>query len=129
MQAPEVKALVEQRIAEKAMAADEVLLRLAEQARAEQSEYLRSDGNVDLERLLGDGKGHLIKGTSWDSKGNLVISFYDAQAALVHLGKYLGLFTDRIQVVDEDWDPEKWREKQERQLRDVEALDGPDNVE
>ncbi len=77
------------------MQADEVLLRLAEQARSEQTAYLQPDGTVDLARMIADGKGHLVKGTKWDNrKGNLTIEFYDAQAALVHLGKHLGVFKE-----------------------------------
>jgi len=77
------------------MGADEVLTRLAQQARAEYADYLRPDGTVDLARMLADGKGHLIKGTKWDNRsGKLTVEFYDAQAALVHLGKHLGIFKE-----------------------------------
>lgn len=75
------------------MGPDEVLLRLAEQARAEYSAYLQIDGTVDLARLLQDGKGHLIKGIKETAHGR-TIEFYDGQAALVHLGKHHGLFKD-----------------------------------
>ena len=94
--------LIQQRIQEKAMAADEVLLRLGEQARAEHAEYIRADGSVDLERLLKDGKGHLVKGTKWDRQGNLVVDFYDAQSALVHIGKHHKMFTERHEVTGKD---------------------------
>lgn len=80
------------------MGADEVLVRLAQQARAEYALYLCDDGTVDLARLLADGKGHLIKGTKWDRLGNLVVEFYDGQHALELLGKHLGLFKDGVQV-------------------------------
>jgi len=77
------------------MGADEVLVRLAQQARAEYADYLRPDGTVDLEQMLADGKGHLIKGTKWDNRsGKLTVEFYDAQAALVHIGKHLGIFKE-----------------------------------
>lgn len=96
----DVQALIRQRITEKAMTADEVLSRLAEQARGEQAAYLRADGTVDLERLLADGKGHLVKATKWTQRGDLVVEFYDAQAALVQLGRHLALFTDNVNVTD-----------------------------
>jgi len=97
---PDVAALIQARIAEKTMAADEVLLRLAEQARGEQAAYLRADGTVDLERLLADRKGHLIKGMKWTQRGDLVVEFYDAQAALTQIGRHLALFTDNVNVSD-----------------------------
>lgn len=122
LKSDDVQALIRQRIAEKAMAADEVLLRLAEQARGEQEAYLREDGTVDLGRLLADGKGHLVKATKWDRMGNLLIEFYDAQAALALLGRHLGLLKDQVEhsgpnggpipvkgyvtVSPDDWDAE-----------------------
>ena len=93
-----VREAIQARLAEIKMGADEVLVRLAEQARAEYGAYLCKDGTVDLERMLADGKAHLIKGTKWDRLGNLVVEFYDAHAALVDLGKHLGLFTERVDV-------------------------------
>ena len=91
-----VKAEIERRLAELKMSTDEVLLRLAEQARAEYSAYINDNGTVDLARMLKDGKAHLIKGTKWDRHGNLVVEFHDAQAALVHIGRHLKLFTENI---------------------------------
>ena len=93
----EIKAAIQERIAETAMSADEVLLRLAEQARSIQAEYLQPDGTVDLETLLADGYGHLVKGTRWDRAGNLIVEFHDAQSALGLIGKHLRLFADQIE--------------------------------
>lgn len=87
---------IQRRIAERTMTADEVLVRLAEQARSDYSAYLMSDGTVDLPRLLADGKGHLIKGIKETQYGRN-IEFYDGQAALVHIGKHHKLFTDQVQ--------------------------------
>lgn len=94
---PVIQELISARIAEMAMGADEVLLRLAEQARGEQAAYRRGDGTVDLERLLADGKGHLVKATRWDRGGNLIVDFYDAQRALEMLGKGHRLFVDTVE--------------------------------
>ncbi len=101
----EITDLIQERIREKAMAADEVLLRLGEQARAEHTEYLLPDGTVDLQRLLADGKGHLVKSTKWDRQGNLVVEWHDAQSALVHIGKAHKLFTERHEVTGADGGP------------------------
>jgi len=94
---PQIEAEIKARIAEKAMSADEVLLRLGEQARAEYAAYLHENGTVDLARMLRDGKGHLVKGTKWDRRGNLIVEFHDTQAALVQVGRHLKLFTDSIE--------------------------------
>ena len=93
----EIQAAIQERIAETAMSADEVLLRLAEQARSIQAEYLQPDGTVDLETLITDGYGHLVKGTRWDRAGNLIVEFHDAQSALGLIGKHLRLFADQIE--------------------------------
>jgi phage terminase small subunit len=94
---PEVEEYIKARIEECAMTAEEVLLRLAEQARAKHTAYLRPDGTFNLERLIGEGKAHLVKGTKWDAQGNLVVEFHDAQSALQLLGKHLKLFAEQVE--------------------------------
>jgi phage terminase small subunit len=84
------------RFKENAMGPNEVLQRMAEQARAAYSAYLMPEGYVDLPRLLADGKGHLIKGIKETAHGRQ-IEFYDAQTALVHIGKHHKLFTDQVE--------------------------------
>lgn len=93
-----VQEAIQARLAEIKVSADEVLIRLAQQARGEHTAYLCKDGTVDLAKLLADGKGHLVKGTKWDKSGNLIVEFYDGQRALELLGKHLGLFKDGVQV-------------------------------
>lgn len=97
---PEVQAEIQRRLAELKMGTDEVLLRLTEQARAEYAGYLNDDGTVDLQRMLDDGKAHLVRGTKWDRQGNLVVEFYDAQAALVQIGRAHGMFIDKTALTD-----------------------------
>lgn len=84
---------IKRRIAENTMSADEVLMRLGEQARNEHGKYITSTGIVDLPQLIADGKGHLIKGIKETQYGKNV-EFYDAQAALVHIGKHHKLFVE-----------------------------------
>lgn len=91
-----VKASIEARIRELKMDADEVLTRLAQQARGEHAAYIQADGSVDLKGMIADGKQHLIKGTRPTREG-LVVEFYDGQAALALLGKAHRLFVDRIE--------------------------------
>ena len=92
----EIEAAVRERLQEAAMSADEVIMRLAEQARNEHGRYVRPDGSVDIAGLLRDGKGHLIKGFKESKRGQVIVEFYDAQSALVHLGKHHKLFTDNV---------------------------------
>jgi len=87
---------IQQRLSEKTLSADEVLSRLAEQARGEHGKYLLPDG-VNLAALIADGKGHLVKGIKQTRYG-LDIDFYDAQNALVQIGKHLGLFSERLDL-------------------------------
>jgi phage terminase small subunit len=88
---------IERRVAEKAMSANEVLLRLAEQARGEHGKYISATGVVNLPQLIADGKGHLVKGIK-ETKWGRNIEFYDAQAALVQIGKHHGLFTEKLDI-------------------------------
>ena len=92
-----ISAEVERRKAELIMSADEVLTRLTEQARAAYSDYFTAEGTVDLERLLADGKGHLIKKIK-PTKDGLEVEFYDAQAALVQMAKKHALLTEKSEV-------------------------------
>jgi phage terminase small subunit len=98
---PEIEEAIRQRLDATAMGADEVLMRLAEQARNEHGQYIQPDGTVDLERMLRDGKGHLIKGFKESRRGTVLVEFYDAQAALVHMGRHHGLFSDTTEHTGE----------------------------
>lgn len=89
-----VAAEIERRKALLIMSAEEVAIRLTEQAKAGYAEYFNEYGGVDLDRLLKDGKGHLIKKIK-PTKDGTEIEFYDAQAALGYIGKIHKLFVDR----------------------------------
>ena len=99
---------VQERIAELAaateMSGEEIIARLTLQARGAQGEYiyLNSLGEpaLNLEKLKADGLAHLIKGFSVSAKG-LRFEFYDAQAALIILGKSVGVLTERVATHDE----------------------------
>lgn len=85
---------IERRKALLIMSAEEVAVRLTEQGRGSYAEYINAFGGVDLDRLQKDGKGHLVKKIKHTKEG-LEIEFYDAQAALVQIGKIHKLFVDR----------------------------------
>jgi hypothetical protein len=102
---PEIETAVQEFRKANAMPAEELLGRLADQARGP-SQYLNTitgtDVVVDVDGLLRDGKGHLIKAAKYTDKGQPIIEFYDAQAALVNLGRNLKLFTDKTEsTIDE----------------------------
>lgn len=99
-----VRAEVDRLINERAMSANEVIGRLAQQARAEQSQFFSSAFGqaffVDLKAMCEAGYGHLIKSVTHDGKTGQVtkIEFHDTQAALVHLGKAMSLFTENVNL-------------------------------
>jgi hypothetical protein len=94
---PRIAERIKERIEEVAMTADEVLIRLTQQARGEAYEFIRADAegghHFDIEALQRAGWGHLIKSISFTKTGE-TIRAYDAQAALLHLGKLLRLFSN-----------------------------------
>jgi phage terminase small subunit len=114
---PSIRAEIDARIAERAMSADEVLDRLAQHARGDFSPFLREDGSIDLmseqakaaigllkkvkvkERILFVGHGDKQEPVK---EIETEIELHDPQAALVHLGRHLKLFTDKAEVSGPD---------------------------
>jgi phage terminase small subunit len=109
----DIAAAVKEGIAEKGMGAEEVLLRLAEHARGDMGDFLDIGSMgfvIDLNSAKEKGITHLIKKvkmrtqTSVDKSGietethDMEIELYDAQAALVQLGRYHKLFTDKQEL-------------------------------
>lgn len=92
----EIAEAVSERMAESAMSADEVIYRLAEQARGLPPEYMTTKGTVKIAQLVRDGKTHLIKKISDTAQGRMY-EFYDAHAALVDIGKHHALFVDKTE--------------------------------
>jgi len=96
----DIQAAIQERLDELAMGADEVLVRLAEQARAEYAQYIVvKDGlpAFDFDACVRDGKQHLIKKIKYDKDGNPEVEFYDAQTALVQIARHHALFTDKAE--------------------------------
>lgn len=96
----EIDAAIRQALADRAMPADEVLARLAEHARGDIGAFIATndEGVPTGFSLAADRPLHRIKKVSVTDKG-WSFEMYDAQAALVHLGKHHGLFTND----DDDW--------------------------
>lgn len=111
---PEIKELVERRMAEIAMKTDEVLLRLSQQARASMADFVYSDtmvqpspdGGVTTVKTVGvnwdaiQEKGHLVKSVKPTTNG-IALELHDPQAALEKVGRALGMFKDNLNLTGE----------------------------
>ncbi len=87
--------LIDATLKARAMTPEQVIDRLDSQARAEYAEYINDNGEVDLAAMRAAGKMHLVKGIKYDRQGRTMVEFYDAQQALVHMGKHYKLFTEQ----------------------------------
>lgn len=92
----EVAEEIDRRIAEVTMSADEVLIRLTEQARGKYANYINVAGSLDIARMVIDEKAYLIKAIRPGLYGT-TYEFVDSQAALSLLGRNHRLFTDRVE--------------------------------
>lgn len=99
MKHPTVRAAIDERIKNMVMSADEVLHRLSEQARGEYGQYIMPDGEIDIERLVADGKGHLIKSIR-DAKYGKSYQFESSVEALKLLARYYSLVGADVHVED-----------------------------
>ena len=107
-----VQELIKQRLSEKAMSADEVWTRLAEHARGDIGEFMDIESmsfDLDLAKAKDKNLTHLIKKVKQrtittmkgeeETETNIIeIELYDAQAALVQLGRKHGLFIDKTDI-------------------------------
>lgn len=90
----EIRAEVNRRLTERHMSADEVLARLAEQAKGIAGDYINEQGKLDFKKLKKDGKGYLIQSIK-PTKFGTEVQFPNSQTALINIGKQHGLFSDR----------------------------------
>lgn len=97
---PEIQHVIQRRLKENVMSADEVLARLADDARCSMAYFISIKGgqvSLDLEKAERMGKMHLITELA-PTRYGWKIKLRDGQAALIQLGRYYGLFKDRQQV-------------------------------
>lgn len=103
---PQISRAIEARFDILKMSADEVLIGLADHARATMDDFVDDGGDIDVKQARERGKMHLAKKykkTRKYFKGDLTevsveIELHDAQAARVWLGKHHKLFTDRVDM-------------------------------
>lgn len=99
---PKIAAVIDEFLHQGEMEAREVVQRISEQARGEYGRYLFVDleGRVqlDVQKLLDEGKGHLISEIGYVGKDatQQVIKFYAADAALERLAKLHGMYKEQI---------------------------------
>lgn len=107
---PKVQAVIDEYFHKQEMGVRETVARLSQLARAEYSDYLEFDPNtkltgVNIQQLIADGKGHLIKNITWVRTGSdtaeQVIEFHDSFRALVKVGEYHALFTQRQDITSD----------------------------
>lgn len=104
-----IQQAIESRLSELKMGADEVLIRLAEQARFDPLQFVAIDQEhpekvyVDLAKLKRAGMGAIVKKIAYDKFGNLVVEFHDAQAAQRLIGQHHRLFAMRNENLNLDY--------------------------
>jgi hypothetical protein len=104
-----IQQAIETRLSELKMGADEVLIRLAEQARFDPLEFVTLSEEhpekvyVDLAALKKAGLGSIVKKIAYDKFGNLVVEFHDAQAAQRLIGQHHRLFAMRNENLNFDF--------------------------
>lgn len=115
---PEIYNEVQRLFKEHAMSPEEIVGRLAAQARGDVGDFLDPDTmTIDWKRAKEAGKTHLIKKlkqtttTYTDKNGDgqdthiFEFALHDSQSALVHLGKTLAMFVNRQEVTGKDGGP------------------------
>lgn len=129
---PKVRAEIDKHFKRVAMGADEVLARLTDIARGDLADVLDQDGSFDIKTARRRGKSHLIKEQRITEKfipqegGDDIlirttkIKLHDPHAALVQLGKYHKLFTERHELTGENSGPVKLKVVYESKRRNVE---------
>ena len=107
---PAIAAEIEARISELTMDANEVLIRLGEQARASMEDFVDIDDSgsgvfrLNLYKAQRRGKLHLIKSLTPTPNGYR-LELHDSHAALVDIGRHLKLFTDKHELTGADGEP------------------------
>lgn len=101
---PKIKAAIDEMMKEQTMAATEVLARLTMMARGDLGDFAGLSEKELAEHpqsyLLHTIKRRTIpqRGSDVEPIVEIEIKLHDPQAALVHIGKHLGLFTEKVDL-------------------------------
>lgn len=109
---PEISEAIDRRLQESAMSANEVLARLTEHAAGDMGDFWSIQANGDPVLDLTGGKLRLIKKMKVKTTTRTIsdidyvttdidFELYDAQSALVQLGRYHKIFTDKQEISGE----------------------------
>lgn len=97
-----IKAEIDRHLAAIQMSADEVIARLTDQARGSMADFVNAGtATIDLDKAEKAGKLHLIKScthAAGDKGASVKVELYDAQNALIQIGKMHKLFVDKSEV-------------------------------
>lgn len=95
---PRIAKIIEDRLAEHAMSANETLARLTEWGRGTMAYFVDEHGELDLESEQAKNHRHLIKKIHMDKYGRPDrVELYDPKDAVKSLAKIHGLVTDRVE--------------------------------
>lgn len=100
----DIRELIDERIREKAMSADEVLAHLADIARFDVGDVVGPGGVLDLDEAKRNDKTRFLSKLEW-TKNGIKVEAYDKMDALELLGKHLAMFIDRHEVTGRDGEP------------------------
>ena len=100
---PKIQNAIQDRLKAMQAGPDEIIARFSEWARGDYTNYINPDGEVDIERLIQDGKAHYIKSIK-ETKFGRTYEFHDPMAASNTLAKIQGLLTNTVKV--ENWQDE-----------------------
>ena len=96
----EIQTKIKQRLTEMAMGADEVLHRLAQQAKADVSKFFEYNDDGSIKGFDSDylrTHGHLVKKMKVDPE-KIDFELYDGQTALINIGRHHKLFVDSHEI-------------------------------
>lgn len=112
---PHIRTEIDRRLRKLTMTADETMKRLSDMASGDITQYITLDGDLDLEQLKADNKGHLLKKYKHTRRvihhknggiseiENSEFEFYPADGAIDKLMRYHSLYNDKVTL---DWKDE-----------------------
>jgi phage terminase small subunit len=112
---PHIRAAIDKKLRKLTMTADETMKRLSDMASGDLTRYITIQGELDLEAIKEDNKGHLLKkykhvkrtirhknGDETEIEHN-EFEFYPADSAIDKLMRYYSLYNDKVTL---DWKEE-----------------------
>lgn len=111
---PHIRAVIDERLEQYAMPANEVLARLSDHANASVADFWdmsKGTPKLDLKKAETRGVLHLVSKLEiipTEHGSHVKLELHNAQSALVQLGRYHKLFTDKVEMVT--WEDEALRD-------------------